>query len=483
MELQRRRPSGRDMALLSGSSPLYSSAPLHYNTIKARLDRAEEVKGRAFGSPLARALYSRASRAEVDSRAEPAAPAAVEEAAMKKFVLSAAGIGLFLATALAQAPAEVRVLWTFPGPGNPAYEYVTMAAAGNGLVYGVVKGKSWDFSTENGSFTETGSAVVALDAATGRLKWSAESRWPVLSPLLLAGGRLVAHNGYGEVLCFDAAGGKLLWKAERELHPGSWDERTMPSARGEFLFLREENEIVCRGLKDGRPVWRTPIEAVQNRRVFPLLVGNWIIVANAMDAVLGLDSRDGKIGWKKKLEWSDEISIAGTSVALASNTDRVAAFSIADGKDLGAPGGTAGSLENAKPLAVKNETVFLLQKPAAPAAGGASAAEVAAYNLTAPNQPLWRELVGDGFQGLSIAGPFVLIVRGGTVQARRAEDGKIAWQFDIPGEKALQGQALAVDGKIFVAGEKGLVCLETGDPRITGWSQSGGGAERSSGVR
>ncbi|MDP2914720.1 MAG: PHP domain-containing protein [Candidatus Aminicenantes bacterium] len=36
------------------------------------------VKGRAFGSPLARGLYPRASTAEVDPRAKPGAPAAVE---------------------------------------------------------------------------------------------------------------------------------------------------------------------------------------------------------------------------------------------------------------------------------------------------------------------------------------------------------------------------------------------------------------------
>jgi len=36
-----------------------------------------KVKGRAFGSPLARSLYPRASTAEVDPRAKPGAPAAV----------------------------------------------------------------------------------------------------------------------------------------------------------------------------------------------------------------------------------------------------------------------------------------------------------------------------------------------------------------------------------------------------------------------
>jgi len=48
-----------------------------------------QVKGRAFGSPLARDLYPRASTAEVDPRAMPGAPAAVEG-----FDFSAAAVDL-----------------------------------------------------------------------------------------------------------------------------------------------------------------------------------------------------------------------------------------------------------------------------------------------------------------------------------------------------------------------------------------------------
>ncbi|MGD0784164.1 MAG: hypothetical protein ABSA30_15055, partial [Candidatus Aminicenantales bacterium] len=58
--------------------------------------------------------------------------------------------------------------------------------------------------------------------------------------------------------------------------------------------------------------------------------------------------------------------------------------------------------------------------------------------------------------------------------AWNSADGRSAWEFEIPGESALQGQDLAVDGKILVIGSLGLTCLETGDPRLTGWGQCGG---------
>ncbi len=113
---------------------------------------------------------------------------------------------------------------------------MTLVAADNSQVYAVKPGPSWSYTTENGRFTESGSTIAALDLGTGRPIWSAESRWPILSPLLLTAGRLVAYNGYGEILCFSARDGKPLWKVEPEPHPGSWDERTLPTAQGDWIF-------------------------------------------------------------------------------------------------------------------------------------------------------------------------------------------------------------------------------------------------------
>lgn len=369
----------------------------------------------------------------------------------------------FAASAAALSQPQPRFLWTFAGPANPAYERVTLAAAGNGFVYAVVTGKSWTFTTENGTFTETGSAAAAVDAATGKLKWSADSRWPILSPLLFSGGRVIAHNGYGEVLCLEAAAGRVLWKAERELHPGSWDERTMPSAQGEFLFLREEASIVCRSLQDGKPVWSTPISAVQNRRVFPALAGDRVIVATAMDDVVGLNAADGRVAWKKKIGWLEDISVVGPGIALAANADRLYAFSTADGKDMWI-------LEKASPLAIKEDLVYLLEK---------QGEEIVCRDLATARRKSWSMPTASDFQGFSVAGPLVLIVQSGRLIARQAADGKIVWEFTIPGETALKGQALAVDGKIYVAGAKGLHALDAGDPLVTGWPQSAGGALRS----
>jgi hypothetical protein len=67
--------SGFQMALNSLQSLLRGLA---FRYPGSERDNLEGVKGRAFGSPLARGLYPRASTAEVDPRAKPGAPAAVD---------------------------------------------------------------------------------------------------------------------------------------------------------------------------------------------------------------------------------------------------------------------------------------------------------------------------------------------------------------------------------------------------------------------
>jgi outer membrane protein assembly factor BamB len=395
---------------------------------------------------------------------------------------------VFIVPSPAQSPSP-RVLWTFAGPANPGYEWVTLAAVDNGLVFAVGPGETWNFTTENGAFKETGSTITALDLRNGSKVWAAESRWPILSPLLVVSGRLVAYNGYGEVLCFSARDGKPLWKVEAELHPGSWDEQTLPTARGERVFLREKNEIVCRSLRDGRAVWRTEVESVQNRRVHAAPAGDRLVVANSMDAVLGLDMASGKILWRKKIDAVGADLTAGPGFALAADGDRTIALDPADGREIwtcgrpALPNGRSISakspvwnLEKVAPLAAIGDRVLLYQKKVRYPDGQSFSLEAALYDRAALRDQIWSLPLGSDFQGLCPAGPLILSVEGGTLSAWNAVDGRKAWEFRLPGEGRLQGQPLAADGKILVIGKKGLTCLETGDPRLTGWSQSGGPA-------
>ena len=422
---------------------------------------------------------------------------------MKRTAAAALAAAIVFAAFPAGLSAQVRVLWNLTGPSNPGYEWVTLAAAENELAFAVKPGPPWEFTTENGRFTETGSTIAALDLATGRPAWSAESRWPILSPLLLTSGRLVAYSGYGEVLCFSARDGKPLWKVEPEPHPGSWDERTLPTAQGDWIFLREGGEIVCRSIRDGKASWRTPIEAVQNRRVYPAPAGDRLIVANSMDAVLALDMKSGKVLWRKKIDGVTEVVVAATGMALAADGNKVYALDTADCREVWTCGQPPmkfefnaqkmkqqdprqlhepiWNLENVKPLAVQGDAVFLFQKRVMYPEGRSFSIELGCYDLASGRDMRWYEGLAAEFQGLSPAGSLVLTVEGRKVIARNAADGRSAWEFEIPGETLLQGQPLAVGGRILVVGTRGLTCLETGDSRVTGWGQCGGPARTGAG--
>lgn len=388
-------------------------------------------------------------------------------------------------------PPQPRLLWTFPGPVNPPHVLWTMAAAGSGRVFAVVKGESWTFTTENGTFTETGSTVVALDAAAGKPLWKGESRWPILSPLLLVDSAVIAHNGYGEVLAWEAAAGRKLWHAERELHPGSWDEQTIPSAGNGRIFLREENDIVARGLGDGKPAWRAPIGGVSNVHVYPALAEGRLLIADAMEHVTALDAGTGAVLWRRMIDRLGEAAVPAPPVVLVRGADALCVLALHDGRTAWrilnpkTPRAEAAAelrFENPVVLAVRGKRAFVLSRRTFAGEVPGRGSEILAWDLE-KSAVVWSRPAPAGFQGFSLAGPLALLVHGGSISAWDAGKGWLAWTFSVPGEDRLQGQPLAVDGRILAVGSKGLHCLETGDPRITGWNQAAGGPSRSNGVR
>jgi len=389
-----------------------------------------------------------------------------------------------------------HLAWKFAGPVNPEYEWVTMSAAGGEMVYTFMKGKSWSFTTENGTFTETGSEVVALDMKTGQKRWSYNTQFPVLSPLLFLDGKLIIHDGYGNIFCLDASKGKEIWKAERELHPGSWDEETMPSGKDGFIYLREENELVCRGLQDGKPVWRTPIEAVSNRRVFPALRADKILLSTASDKAMCFNAKDGKVLWKKNVGWLKETVVASDKFAFFANADVLKCLSLADGSEVwtySAPPMKSTkekpesqkqliepiwNLENAQPLALAGDRIYVIQKRVMYPQGTLVGYEIACFEQES-RKLIWTYSLEEKFSGFSLTGQGAIVIQGAKVTLLSLGNGSAVWEFQVPGEERLQGQALALDVKIFVVGTKGLYCIETGNPQITGWTQCGGSAARS----
>jgi outer membrane protein assembly factor BamB len=251
--------------------------------------------------------------------------------------------------------------------------------------------------------------------------------------------------------------------------------------------------LVCRSIKNGQPVWTTPITAVSNRRVYAAISGDKLALSTAMDDVLVLDAKKGQLAWKASPGWLDETLVATEDFALFSNSDGLKCYAISDGReiwtysaypDLPSPQADQAvkvkeevwKTENARPYAADGEHLYVYQWRVSPQR------EMTGYDIACLNlkdkKLLWTHSISKDFSGFSLAGQKGVVVEGNTLRAIGLQDGKTLWEFPVEGEGKLRGEALVTGGKILVVGSKGLYCIETGDPALTGWPQCSGSALR-----
>lgn len=107
--------------------------------------------------------------------------------------------------------------------------------------------------------------VYALDAATGKQKWRAQTEGRVRASPAVANGRVYAGSFDGRVYCFDLSSGALRWRYDTEgvgLHSGSYgfDRRSIQSspsvADGVVYVGARDGFLYAIGAEDGKLRWR-----------------------------------------------------------------------------------------------------------------------------------------------------------------------------------------------------------------------------------
>ncbi len=153
--------------------------------------------------------------------------------------------------------------------------------------------------------------VYALDASTGRIRWTFFTQGPIRFAPVVVGDRLYVGSDDGCVYCLDAANGSLMWKrmlaSERRVIPGNGRLiSTQPVRTG--LVVDDETVYCTAGL-------------------FPMQ-GAWLYA---------LDAADGAVEWKRKLDISPQGYILLSEDRLYMPTGRTspAIFNRADGGYLG----------------------------------------------------------------------------------------------------------------------------------------------------
>ena len=191
--------------------------------------------------------------------------------------------------------------------------------------------------------------VSAVDPATGKVLWQAETKPEDASDAVQPGGigygegRIIAATGYGQVVALAADSGKELW---RQGVPGP--VRSPPTiGAGKVFVLTVENQTYALDANDGRRLWfhaGIPETAELLGGGSPAIEGGTLVVPYSSGELFALRAENGRVIWSDSLlaqRRSDTIStladihgqpVVDRGLVLAiSNSGRMAAIDLRSG--------------------------------------------------------------------------------------------------------------------------------------------------------
>jgi outer membrane protein assembly factor BamB len=177
-----------------------------------------------------------------------------------------------------------------------------------------------------------GQGLVALDASSGRINWTAEEAAVVTSLPVGAGSRVIVGEADGTLRSRDRARGTSQWTfktASALKAPAFVDEK------GEIFLGTTDRRLLRLSRDKGRPGWRWKVGADVTS---PAAVAGSLALFTSFDTTLyALRRGSGKLAWRAGLP-SRPLSgplVAGSTVLVACHENEVVGFSLHDGKAVG----------------------------------------------------------------------------------------------------------------------------------------------------
>jgi outer membrane protein assembly factor BamB len=236
-------------------------------------------------------------------------PPAVAHQSM--FVLNKAGQLFALRTS------DGKVLWKRTLGANQ-----TGPAYADGTVY---------VAQQNGTFT-------ALDAGTGKTRWTFHSPKGIQSSPLPVGGRVYFGSQGGLLYALDAGSGKLLWKSDQGA-----PIKASPAYDNGVVYVGDyAGDIHAVSASTGKPVWTTNTQSYPGGGGFyssPAIAFGRLYEARADGTLFALDLKGGHVDWDFRATddvyaspATSDVKGAGPTVFIGSYDKRLYALDAESGK-------------------------------------------------------------------------------------------------------------------------------------------------------
>jgi outer membrane protein assembly factor BamB len=159
-----------------------------------------------------------------------------------------------------------------------------------------------------------GGVFYALDAATGKERWTYRVKGPIESQPVWADGIVYFTSGENRVYALDAHKGAWKWQYDREA-PETFTIRGYGSplvVNGRVYVGFSDGYLACLQAGTGDVLWARPFGGEAARFVdvdsTPLFYGGMLYISSYTGGVYALDPKDGSVKWRYEVEGAGSLT-------------------------------------------------------------------------------------------------------------------------------------------------------------------------------